>query len=40
MKYKKEIANEDVVIQKLKECADVIAKTDLKMQEINDMINK
>ncbi len=40
MKYKKEIANEDEVIQKLKECADVIAKTDLKMQEINDMINK
>ncbi len=40
MKYKKEIKNEDEVIKRLKKCADVIAETDLKMQEINDMINK
>ena len=40
MKYKKEIANEEKVIRKLKECADIIAQTDLKMQEINDMINE
>ena len=40
MKYKKEIANEEDIMQKLKECADIIAQTDLKMQEINDMINE
>ncbi len=40
MKYKKEVANEEDIMQKLKECADIIAETDLKMQEINDMINE
>jgi len=40
MKYKKEIANEEDIIKRLKECADIIAETDLKMQEINNMINE
>lgn len=40
MKYKKEIANEEDVMEKLRDCADIIAQTDLKMQEINDMINE
>ena len=40
MKYKKQISNEEDVIAKLKECADIIAETDLKMQEINDIINE
>ena len=40
MKYKKEIANEDAIIKRLKECADIIAQTDLEMQEINDLINE
>lgn len=40
MKYKKEIANEEDVIKRLKDCAEIIAETDLKMQEINNMINE
>jgi putative GTP pyrophosphokinase len=40
MKYKKEVTNEEEIIAKLKECADIIAETDLKMQEINNMINE
>ena len=40
MKYKKEVTNEEDIIAKLKECADIIAETDLKMQEINNMINE
>ena len=39
MKYKKEIENEKDIIMRLKECADIIAHTDLQMQQINDMIN-
>jgi len=39
MKYKKEIENEKDIIMRLKECADIIAHTDLEMQQINDMIN-
>lgn len=40
MKYKKEIANEEDIIKRLKDCAEIIAETDLKMQEINNMINE
>ncbi len=35
MKYKKDIDGSETVVAQLKECADVIAETDLKMQEIN-----
>lgn len=40
MKYKHDIKNADYVVDELKKCADVISETDLKMQEINNMINK
>lgn len=40
MKYKHEIKNADYVAAELKKCAEVISQTDLKMQEINKMINK
>ena len=40
MKYKKEISNEQEVIKRLRECAEIIAQTDLEMQRINDMINE
>jgi len=39
MKYKKDIENADEIIKELKNCADIIASTDLKMQEINKKIN-
>lgn len=39
MKYKKNIDNANEIISELKRCADVIASTDLKMQEINKKIN-
>ncbi len=40
MKYKQDIPDADYVVTELKQCADIIAKTDLKMQEINNLINK
>jgi putative GTP pyrophosphokinase len=39
MKYKKEIPNTKSVAAELKKCADIISSTDIKMQEINKMIN-
>lgn len=39
MKYKKDIENADAISFELKQCADVIAQTDLKMQEINNEIS-
>lgn len=39
MKYKKDIANADVIFDELKLCADIIAKTDTKMQNINKRIS-
>ncbi len=38
MKYKKDIDDAENIMKELKECADVIAFTDLKMQEINKKI--
>ncbi len=38
LKYKKEIKNEELIIQELKRCADELASTDITMQTIRDMI--
>lgn len=38
VKYKKDIENSDDIAVQLKQCADVIAETDLKMQEIGRQI--
>ena len=40
MKYKKDIYNANEIIKELKTCADIIASTDLKMQEINKKISQ
>lgn len=39
IKYKKNIDNADEIILELKNCADLISETDLKMQSINNRIN-
>ena len=39
MKYKKDISDVDEISEELKLCADIIAKTDLKMQNINNKIS-
>ncbi len=38
MKYKKDMPNADELISELRNCADVIAKTDLRMQDINERL--
>ena len=38
IKYKKSISNPDDIMAELKECADTIAKTDLKMMNIRKKI--
>ncbi len=38
MKYKKDIKNPSAVEKELKECAEIIAMTDLKMQSINNKL--
>ncbi len=40
MKYKKDVADTEALEQELKECADIIAMTDEKMQAINNKINE
>jgi len=40
MKYKKDIENSEEIMLELKKCSDLIAETDLKMQAINNSINK
>ena len=40
LKYKKQIQNEQLIIQELKRCADELASTDISMQTIRDMIMK
>ena len=40
MKYKKEIQDPEQIVQRLKTCADVIAKTDIEMQEIRKQLEK
>ena len=39
MRYKKDIANADEIFDELRLCADIIAKTDNKMQNINKRIS-
>lgn len=39
LKYKKNIPNAEEISLELKECADIIAATDLRMQDIRDKIN-
>lgn len=40
IKYKKEIKNEEEAIKRLKDCAEIIAKADIEMQTINDLISE
>ena len=40
LKYKKNIPNQDKIIAELKECADTITETDLKMLKIKNQINR
>lgn len=39
IKYKKDVENAEKIMLELKECADLISETDLKMQAINNRIN-
>ena len=39
MKYKKNIKNQELIVEELKRCADEIATTDINMQTIRNMIN-
>lgn len=39
MKYKKNVKNQALIIEELKNCADEIASTDIKMQTIRKLIN-
>lgn len=39
MKYKKDVNDAEKIMKELKSCADLIAKTDLHMQNINEKIN-
>lgn len=39
MKYKHDIKNPELIVSELKQCADEIATTDIKMQAIRKMIN-
>ncbi len=38
MKYKKDMPKAEEIIAELKDCADIIAKTDLRMQDINERL--
>lgn len=40
MKYKKNIKNQEIIVEELKRCADEIATTDINMLAIRNMINK
>lgn len=40
MKYKKDIKNQELIVEELAKCASEIATTDIKMQTIRKMINK
>lgn len=40
IKYKKDIANADEIIGRLKKCADIIAETDIEMQEIRKQLEQ
>lgn len=40
LKYKQDIANQDMIIGELKRCAEEIASTEMNFQAIRDMINE
>ena len=40
MKYKKNIENQQMIVEELKKCAEQIATTDINMMAIRNMINK
>ena len=40
LKYKKNVDNPITIMEELKECADVISETDLRMQDIRDRIEE
>jgi len=40
MKYKKDIQNQQMIVEELKKCAEQIATTDINMMAIRNMINK
>lgn len=40
LKYKKKVSNEEEIIAELKECADIIGKTDARMLDIRNKISK
>lgn len=40
IKYKKNIKNQEIIVEELKRCADEIATTDINMLAIRNMINK
>lgn len=40
LKYKKNIENPEIIASQLKDCAQIISSTDLKMQDILNQINK
>ena len=40
LKYKKNVDNPTTIMEELKECADVISETDLRMQDIRDRIEE
>ena len=40
MKYKQDVENADEIIAELKECADTIAETDLRMMKIREKIRQ
>lgn len=39
LKYKRDVTNEEEIVNELKDCAEVIANTDMKMLEIKKKIN-
>lgn len=40
LKYKRDVKNENLIVNELKRCADEMASTDLSMQTIHDLIKK
>ena len=40
MKYKKDIKNQEMIVEELKRCADEIATTDINMLAMRNIINE
>ena len=39
LKYKKDISNQEMIVQELRRCANDLAACDISMQTIRDLIN-